>query len=283
MNTLRPEDMRRDEVREAVVSAAHWFVDHIRQILLGTAAAILLGVGLMLYLQYEDRREASASFALSEALEVYRAPIEEPDTDPIADLFDTPPDSAPDDTAAADDAVEATAEGEAEAADEAELSFASEAERRAAAKSRLESVREEYGATVSGSLAAVYLGRIAASDGDTELARELWSEYLAENGDDHALGVAVRLNLYGLDRAEGRAEEVAAELRGAVAMESPALPKEALLFELAATLEQLGDEDGAREAFQRIVDEYPESGYAVRARQQLGPEPTAAPSFTFGG
>ena len=93
----------------------------------------------------------------------------------------------------------------------------------------------------------------------------------------------MQLNLYSLDRTEGRGEQLAAELRGAVATETSTLPKDALLFELAATLEQLGDEDGARETFRRLVDEFPESGYAIRARQQLGPEPASASPFSFGG
>ena len=97
------------------------------------------------------------------------------------------------------------------------------------------------------------------------------------------MAIGVQLNLYSLDRAEGRGEELAAALRGAVATESSPLPKDALLFELAATLAQLGDEEGARETFQRVVNEFPDSGYAIRARQQLGPEAAGASPFTFGG
>ena len=266
MSRLTREEIQRDEVREAVVSASTWFADHVRQILIGAAAVIAVVIGVVVFLNYQDRREAEASFQLSEALKVYRAPIDAPETDAIDDLFDTPPDSAQ--TPVAED------EG---------LSFASEAERRAEARVALEAVQESYGSTASGRLASVYLGQIAAAEGDTATARELWTEYLETNGGDHALAVSLQLNLYSLDRAEGRGEQLAAELRGAVATETSALPKDALLFELAATLEQLGDEQGARETFQRIVDEYPDSGYAIRARQQLGPEPVTPRPFSFGG
>ena len=279
MSRLTRDEIRRDEVREAVVTASTWFADHVRQILLGVAAAIALVIGVVVFLNYQDRREAAASFQLSEALKVYRAPIDVPETDAIDDLFGTPPDSAPgEDDAGAPETPVAEDDGEDES-----LSFASEAERRAEARVALEAVEESYGSTASGRLASVYLGQIAAAEGDTATARELWTEYLETDGDDHALAVSLQLNLYSLDRAEGRGEQLAAELRGAVATETSALPKDALLFELAATLEQLGDADGARETFQRIVDEYPDSGYAIRARQQLGPEPAAASPFSFGG
>ena len=277
MSRLTRDEIRRDEVREAVFSASTWFAEHVRQILMGVAAVIAVVVGVVLFLNYQDGREKEASHQLSEALKVYRAPIDEPATDAIDDLFGTPPDSAPDE-GAAEEAEEPAAGSETDG-----LSFASEAERRSAARMELEAVRESFGSTSSGRLASVYLGQIAAAEGDTAKARELWTSYLEAAGRDHAMAIGVQLNLYSLDRAEGRGEELAATLRGAVATESSPLPKDALLFELAATLAQLGDEEGARETFQRVVNEFPDSGYAIRARQQLGPETAGASPFTFGG
>ena len=275
MSRLTREEMRRDEVREAVFSASTWFAEHIRQILIGIAAVIAVVVGVVLFLNYQEGREAEASFELSKALEVFRAEVEAPEADAALDFLDAPPDSAP---------GEAGEEPAAqEDGDDEGVTFASEAERRAEARSALEAVREGYGSTTSGRLAAVYLGQIAATEGDTATARTLWTEYLESNGGDNALAIGLQMNLYSLDRAEGRGEQLAAELRGAVATETSDLPKDVLLFELAATLDQLGDEEGARETYQRIVDEHPDSGYALRARQQLGPEPAAASPFSFGG
>lgn len=276
MSRLTRDEIRRDEVREAVFSASTWFAEHVRQILMGVAAVIVVVVGVVLFLNYQDGREKEASHQLSEALKVYRAPIDEPATDAIDDLFGTPPDSAPDEGAAEEPTAGSETDGDS-------LSFASEAERRSAARMELEAVRESFGSTSSGRLASVYLGQIAAAEGDTAKARELWTHYLEAAGRDHAMAIGVQLNLYSLDRAEGRGEELAATLRGAVATESSPLPKDALLFELAATLAQLGDEEGARETFQRVVNEFPDSGYAIRARQQLGPEAAGASPFTFGG
>ena len=282
MSRLTRDEIRRDEVREAVFSASTWFAEHVRQILMGVAAAIAVVVGVVLFLNYRDGREQEASYLLSQALEVYRAPIDAPATDAIDDLFGTPSDSAPDSAPGEDGPTDAAAPG-ADGGDGDGLSFASEAERRSAARTELEAVRESHGSTASGRLASVYLGRIAAAEGDTSKARELWSGYLESAGRDQPLSLGVQLNLYSLDRAEGRGEELAAELRGAVASESSPLPRDALLFELAATLAQLGDEEGARETFQRVVDEFPDSGYAVRARRQLGPEAAGGSPFSFGG
>lgn len=272
MSRLTREEMRRDEVREAVFSASTWFAEHIRQILVGIAGVIVVVVGVVLFLNYQQGREAEASFVLSQALEIFRAEVEAPEADAALDFLDAPPDSVPGESDAREEP----------APQEDGLTFASEAERRMEARSALEAVRESYGATSSGRLASVYLGQIAAAEGDTATARALWTEYLESNGGDNALSISLQMNLYSLDRAEGRGEELAAELRGAVATETSELPKDVLLFELASTLDQLGDEEGARETYLRIVDEYPDSGYAVRARQQLGPDPAIASPFSFG-
>ena len=277
MSRLTREEMRRDEVREAVFSASTWFAEHIRQILIGIAGVIVVVVGVVLFLNYQEGREAEASFELSKALEVFRAEVEAPEADAALDFLDTPADSAPGEGDAGEEPAPP------EDGEEDGLTFASEAERRAEARSALEAVRESYGSTSSGRLASVYLGQIAADEGDTATARALWTEYLESNGGDSTLAIGLQMNLYSLDRAEGRGEQLATELRGAVATETSELPKDVLLFELAATLGQLGDEKGARETYQRIVDEYPDSGYAIRARQQLGPDPVAASPFGFGG
>ncbi len=281
MSGLTRDEMRRDEVREAVFSVSNWVVEHVRQILVGVALAIVGVVGVVLYLGHRDGVEKQASFQLGEALKVYRAPINEPETDAIDDLFGTPPDSAPGDTAPGTEESIASVESDPGTGDE--LSFDSEAARRAAARAELEAVRDEYGSTAAAALAGAWLGQIAAAEGDTALARELWTGYLEDAGRDHIVALGVQLNLYSLDRAEGRGEELAAELRGAVAAGSSPLPKEALLFELGATLAQLGDDEGARGAWQRVLDEYPDSAWAVRARRQLGPEASAAAPFSFGG
>lgn len=276
MSRLTREEMRRDEVREAVFSASTWFAEHIRQILIGIAGVIVVAVGVVLFLNYQEGREAEASFELSKALEVFRAEVEAPQADAALDFLDAPPDSVPGEGDAAEE-PDPQEDGEDEG-----LTFASEVERRAEARSALEAVRESYGSTSSGRLASVYLGQIAAAEGDTATARALWTEYLESNGGDNALSISLQMNLYSLDRAEGRGEELAAELRGAVATETSELPKDVLLFELASTLAQLGDEEGARETYLRIVDEYPDSGYAFRARQQLGPDQAIASPFSFG-
>lgn len=141
--------------------------------------------------------------------------------------------------------------------------------RRTRARQLLEQVVDDYGATDAADVARVYLGEIAATEGDTERAAELWREFLDEHP-EHMLGAQVRLNLYALERGAGRGEEVVAELQEIVDDEDPPLPRDVALYELAVTLEELGREDEAAERYQRLVDEFGQSPYAVEARQKTG-------------
>jgi TolA-binding protein len=53
----------------------------------------------------------------------------------------------------------------------------------------------------------------------------------------------------------------------------PSLPPDLLWYQLALTLEDLDRLAEAKEAFQRIVDEYPQSAYAAAARERTGGSP----------
>jgi predicted negative regulator of RcsB-dependent stress response len=137
----------------------------------------------------------------------------------------------------------------------------------AQAKVALEAVAEKYGSTPAGSIAYAYLGTIAARAGALEDARSQWNEFLSRHEND-ALAASVERNLISLDRAEGKSEELAERLRAVLANGSSALGEDSVLFELARTLEDLGQVEGAREIYARLLDEHPTSAFADEARER---------------
>ena len=162
--------------------------------------------------------------------------------------------------------------------DAASPSFPDAASRDARAKELLERLRSEHGGSAAADVAAIYLGNLAHQAGDEAGARKLWEEFLDEH-DDHMLAGGVRVSLIELDRADGKAQEVADRLRADLEREDKPLPEDVLLFELAKTLEQLGNADEARQTYQRLGDEYPDSPYASQAQakaRELGPQDAAA-------
>jgi tetratricopeptide (TPR) repeat protein len=136
-----------------------------------------------------------------------------------------------------------------------------------AAADQFAKVAETYGSTRAGSIAHAYLGTLAAQKEDFDAAREHWSKALEHHSDD-ALAAGVERDLIALDRAQGHDEELAQRLRDTLAGGQSALGADTVLYELATTLERLGQVEGAREAYTRLLDEHPTSVFAQQARER---------------
>jgi tetratricopeptide (TPR) repeat protein len=235
MSHLTRRELKRDEVREGMFTAVEWMGAHGRNILIGAGAVLALVVVVVLAFGFVRSRSERAQEQLAAALRVYTAPIQASNADPD---------------------------------NETSPSFASEEERRSRARERFTEVYERHGSTTAGRIAGVYLGEIAAREGELARARELWEGFLAKEDDD-ALAATVRLNLLSLDRQEKDADAVEQTLRQALE-EPSAVPADVLLYELGVTLEAAGKPEDAREVFQRLVDEHPTSSLATEARGRLG-------------
>lgn len=231
----RKEMKRQDGFQETMGRGLEMVQSYRRQIILVVGLLVLLVVVAVGWFIYVQSVEDDAQMLLAEAMEVRSAPVE-----------------------AGPEATEELEGGP---------TFASAEERGARARELFERVVDDYGASDAADVARVYLGELAAGEGDTERAAELWRDFLDEHP-THMLGAQVRLNLYALERAEGRGEEVVAELEEMVDDEDPALPRDVALYELAITLEELGREEEAAARYQRLVDEFGQSPYAVEARQK---------------
>lgn len=229
----RKEIKRRDSFQIFMSTALEYVQRHRRQLIAGAVILVVAVVAVVVWGFWAASREERAQVLLAEAIEVYGAPVEA-------------------------DASEDEADGPTFASDEA---------RRERAQELFTRVRDGHGWSDAAAIAEIYLGKLAVASGDTARARELWQEFL-DDQDDHALAAEVRLNLLRLDRAEGRAEQVATELEGMLARQRKPLPGDVILHELAMTLEQLGREEEAVERYQQLLEEYQGSPYSAVARQK---------------
>ncbi|HLF56602.1 MAG TPA: tetratricopeptide repeat protein [Thermoanaerobaculia bacterium] len=228
-------ELKRNELGEAVEASVHFAEHHLRAILYGAAG--LLAAGLLVWgaVAWHGSRAESANAALGEALRIASAPV-------------TATGARPDDPAAP--------------------SFATEADRDRKARERFEKVVAEHGGTDAGAAARLWLADRAFAGGDRATAQKLWREFLDQAPGGLLAAVAQR-NLWTIGRAEGRGEEVLAEVRKALERSAGDLPADALLWELAETHRTLGHADDERAALRRIVDEHPDSPFAGSARQRL--------------
>jgi len=137
------------------------------------------------------------------------------------------------------------------------------------AKRKLQEVIDHHRRSEQADIARVYLARFHIEDGDLDAARDLLVEVVGRHNRD-AIGRAATLDLIHLRIASGQAAEVAQELQAMLAESEPRLPKDTALHELGELYVREHDTDRAREYFQKLVDEFPESPYLTQARQRLG-------------
>ena len=232
---LTRKEIKHDEFTEVMGRSVEYAGTHSRGLLfaaVGAVALVALGVGIYFYLGH---RAGLASEALGEAAKVYKAPV-------------TPVGAKPDDPK--------------------EPTFADEASRRARAKKLFEEVRDHYGFSDAADVAAVYLAQIATEEGDLARARQLWTAFV-DHHQDHMLAQECRLNLFRLDRQQGKGEELIGRLRPMLDDPDSSLPQDVVLFELGQTYEQLSRKPEAVASYRRILDEFPQSAYRQSAQEQV--------------
>lgn len=233
---LTRKDIKKDEFAEAVGSGFDYLRHHLKTILVAVVGVAVVGIGGAAVYSWLQHQRAESGALLARALKVYQAPIQQEDPKP-------------------DDAQSP--------------SFASEGDRQTRAEELFAELAEDYGGTSAGQVAAVYLGRIAYERGDRDAARERWRRFVEESR-DNLLAMEVWLNLFSLERERGNSEELIQEIGGMLGAPDAPLPDDVLLFELGLAYEKAGRAAEARDTFERLAEEFPESTYAAEAGQRAG-------------
>ena len=239
MDSATREDLKRNELEEVLGKGIHYAEDHKRMILYGVGGVVgvaLLAAGIFYWL---GSRKDGANDLLGKALR------------------------------ADGGAVVATG---ANPGDAAHPSFASEEARRTRSKELFTELDSRYSSTSTGRVAKLYLAQIAITEDDKERAKALWKAFI-DAEPDGALSAAARVNLFKLDREQGRGAEVAGELEKMLEQDAKPLPSDVILFQLALTYDALGKGDDAKATYRRIVEEYPQSPYVADAQQEAGQSP----------
>ncbi len=142
--------------------------------------------------------------------------------------------------------------------------FESDEARRAKARELLEAIP---GNTEAGEIASVYLGDLAAEEGNFDEARARWERFIDKH-ERHTLAAVVETSLISLDRQLGNTEAIVTRLQEMEQSGTGSLPRDVLLFELGSSQEALERMDEAGSTFRTLVEEFPQSPYAAQARQR---------------
>lgn len=233
MDRMTRHKIKHDRFVDEVGSAYSYARQHSRPVVWGLVGLLGLIVGGTALLVYQRGQEQKAQRRLAEAIAILQAPLESQ--------------AGP------------TATGP---------TYKTEQEKQAKAQPILEEVATKYPRTDAADVAGLYLAGFAAERGDLASARPKLEQFLRDHP-DHILAGAAKRGLYELRVAAGEGQQVIADLERELTDQNSPLPNDVVLAMLAHTHELIGNDAKAREAYQRIVNEYPDSPYTIDAQRKL--------------
>lgn len=227
------KEMKRDKFVDDVGSAYGYANRNRKNILLAIAAVVVLIVAFYGVSAYRSAQENKAQQQLAEAIAV----------------------------------MDATS-GATPESPEAQSEYKNDEEKFAKAQPLLEAVVDDFAGTDAADVADLYLANIATARGDLAAARSKLENFVRSHP-DHLLSGAAQLSLYELRLQPQEAPALISELEKKIAEEEPSVPRDALLSVLGRAFELRGDNAKARQAYERIVTEFPDSTYTIDAQRSL--------------
>ncbi len=130
-------------------------------------------------------------------------------------------------------------------------------------------VSERAGTSASGQVAKFYRGAVLFRLGRTDEAVSALEDVAASPSIGSSLASTTDAMLARIYTNSGQRDKAIEQLNKTLQSDRPELPKDQLLLTLAQIHEDGGDMDGARQAWQQIVDDFPTSPGAGQARRRL--------------
>ncbi|RMG44789.1 MAG: hypothetical protein D6718_09250 [Acidobacteria bacterium] len=234
MDRTERHQMKHDEFVERTMQLVERVGANPQPFLVGAAVVVVVVLGAWGYWSMSAARRARTAEWVSQGLAAITAPLASPD--------------------------------EARPADPYRPSFADPAARARAAVARLAEAAE--GSAPPARLARALRGIARLQAGDDGALEDLEAAY-AEWKDDPTLGGPIQAAYALALEGAGRHEEAVTVWQRLADAEREIYPRDLALAGLARAREAAGDTDGAREAYQRIIDLYGNSAAADEARDAL--------------
>jgi hypothetical protein len=224
-------ELKKDEVRETLVHAGEAVYSHQQLVMYLLLAAVIVAAGILGWKAYTQSQTVKAQSAFDEAMKVYQARVGPP--------------------------TEMSLPGEP--------SFFSEKNKFADAIQKFGDVAKKYRRTKPGQLAAYYAG-LSCERVDKLDDASKWFAGLAGGADDYA--ALARFELAQLDDRTGKSADAVKLYQQLIAKPSVLVPKPVVMIALA---EHYGAENPTEAAklYMQVKAEYPDTGLAQQADQQL--------------
>jgi tetratricopeptide (TPR) repeat protein len=237
--------IKQDELVSTFQQASRWTATHESQVKVTIAIVAVIALAAFGVTSYQGRRRGEADAAFSTALDTFHSPV----STELPEGFEPPPGPV----------------------------FATAAEKYRKAAGELDEVARRFGSLDVGRRARYYAALCRVELGEYDAAEKSLNEIGAERGNALESSLA-RLALADLHRRRGQVDKAVEDYRHLSDDSSFALPRDHVLLELAATLEEAKRPAEAGAAYRRLVEEFPSSVYAAEARQRADRLKDTAPA-----
>lgn len=236
MDSKHRHELKENDFAVVTLTVAERFAEHRKTILTAVAVVAVLALIAGGVMAYRTRQANTAGAALGVAMATAEAQIVPPSTLPGATQT---PGTFP------------TAQARSEAAIKA-----------------FTDVTTTYPGTEAARIASVHLGSALMAAGRAAEAEQAFASVAGEEGNT-VRGQAARLGQAEALMAVGRTDDALKIYADLAAVRDGAMPVDGLLMQLGRASQRAGKTAEARAAFQRVVDEFPESGFVQAAQQQI--------------
>lgn len=130
-----------------------------------------------------------------------------------------------------------------------------------------DTLMDSYGGQPAGKLGRLFYGHMGTMADDYDKAIEYYQKALDDFGDDAALRNIIHNGLGAAYQQKGDYPKAIAHFQK-IADGPDSVLKDAALFNLGKLLAQLGKSEESRQAYQRLIDDFPNSAYAGIAREK---------------
>lgn len=206
---------------------------NVTRIVLAVAGVLVLAAAIYVFVVWQRKQEVKAQTQLAEAIRIWETPIGQPGPG-------------------------------------GKIDFNTEQEKIAKAEPLFAKIVSDFGSRDAADVANLYLAQILGARGDVKGAEAKLDAFIKEHS-DNLLAASARIGLYNIQIGSGKegASRAIKALEQELSSAKNPLPVDTVLALLAQAYEVLGDDAKARDAYQRIVNEFPDSPYTLEAQRKI--------------
>jgi TolA-binding protein len=239
MKTSERHRLKENELAHTVAQVKETVDVYRKPIIAGVVALVVVVAGVVGFVVWRQNVDGKARTMLAEAMIVERAPV----APPAAPGATTPPVTPPG-------------------------GYPTERARNEAALQKFMAVANAYPSSTPGITARYHAATLLAALGRDGEAVQRYQEVIDRAGSS-IYGEMSKLGIADAEAAMGQYDKAIAAYKDLATRKEAQLPMDGVLMQLGRTYEAAGKTSDARQTFERIVNEFPQSPYAAVAKREM--------------